>query len=77
MMRVIATICEIAAPGNCRELIHDFTPRQPIACIHAAGPELERLTPEGWRVTRARCVGAQHPGEAEVPAPPGRFGRSS
>ncbi len=58
MMRVIATLCELAAPGNCLELVHDFVPRQPIACIFAAGPELERVTPEGWTVTRARCVTA-------------------
>jgi len=63
MMRVIATMCRIAAPEDCVELIHEFVPRQPVACIHAAGPELEPLTPEGWAVLRVRCVGAQHPGE--------------
>jgi len=57
-MRVIATLCELAALEHCVELVHDFVPRQPIARIFAAGPELERVTPEGWTVIRARCATA-------------------
>lgn len=61
MMRVIALICELAAPEVCAEVIHDFVPRQPIACIHAAGPELERRLPEGWTVRRFTCTTAPRP----------------
>ena len=62
MMRVIALLCEIGATDVCVEQVHDFVPRLPIACIFAAGPELERLTPEGWTVVRARCTAAPRPG---------------
>ncbi len=58
MMRVIALVCELAAPGGCTEIRHDFVPRQPIACIFAAGPELAPLIPEGWTVVRIRCTAA-------------------
>lgn len=60
MMRIVATLCRIAAPDDCMDLVHDFVPRQPVACIYAAGPELERLVPPGWAVIRTRCIGAQH-----------------
>ncbi len=62
MMRVIALICELGAPDQCVETVHDFLPRLPIACIYAAGPELERVTPEGWTVVRVTCALAPRPG---------------
>jgi hypothetical protein len=58
MMRVIALLCEIGATDVCVEQVHDFLPRLPIACIFAAGPELERVTPEGWTVVRWHCAPA-------------------
>lgn len=62
MIRVIALLCELDVPDRCVERVHDFVPRLPIACIFAAGPELERLTPEGWTVVRVRCTTASNPG---------------
>lgn len=56
MMRVIALICELGTSGACIERVHDFVPRLPIACIFAAGPELERITPQGWVVSQWQCV---------------------
>ena len=61
MLRVIALICETAAPEVCAERIHDFQPRAPVACIFAAGPELAALVPEGWAVVRFRCTTAPGP----------------
>lgn len=55
MMRVIALMCDIAAQDVCTERVHDFVPRAPVACIFAAGPELQALVPEGWAVIRFRC----------------------
>ena len=62
MIRVIALMCEIGAPDHCVEQVHDFMPRLPIACIFAAGPELERVVPEGWRIVHVRCTTAPRPG---------------
>lgn len=62
MMRVIALIFEIGATEVCMELVHDFLPRLPIACIFAAGPEFERLTPEGWTIVRWHCTCAPRQG---------------
>jgi hypothetical protein len=56
MMRIVVLICETIAAQTCTEVAHDFTPPIPVACIHAAGPELDRLTPEGWAVDRWRCA---------------------
>lgn len=61
MMRVIALLCDMAAPEVCTELVHDFLPRAPVACIFAAGPELEALLPEGWTVIRMQCTTAPRP----------------
>ncbi len=61
MMRIIALICELGAPDGCVEHVHDFVPRQPIACIFAAGPELERVVPEGWTIVSVRCTTAPRP----------------
>jgi hypothetical protein len=61
-MRVIALICEMDAQDVCVSHVHDFVPRLPVACIYAAGPELERLTPEGWAVSRWRCASSPRPG---------------
>lgn len=61
MMRAIAVMCQLAAPEVCAEVVHDFVPRQPVACIFAAGPELERLVPEGWVVVRLQCTTAPRP----------------
>lgn len=61
MTRVIALLCELGAPDRCVEQVHDFVPRQPIACIFAAGPELERVVPEGWTIVRVRCATAPRP----------------
>ncbi len=58
MMRAIALLCDLAAPGTCTEIVHDFEPRQPIACIYAAGPELAALIPDGWTLVRLRCTTA-------------------
>jgi len=55
MMRIVALICELAAPEVCIEIAHDFVPRQPVACIFAAGPELAQVIPEGWRLVRFEC----------------------
>lgn len=56
MMRIVATICQLAAPETCVELVHDFVPRQPIACIFAGGPELDRITPQGWVLEHWHCA---------------------
>jgi len=61
MMRVIALVCELAAPEVCTEIRHDFLPRQPIACIFAAGPELAPLIPDGWTLVRISCTTAPLP----------------
>ena len=61
MIRVIAVLCEMAAQEVCTELVHDFVPRAPVACIFAAGPELGPLVPEGWTVVRFRCTTAPGP----------------
>lgn len=61
MMRVIALICELATPEVCAEVVHNFVPRQPIACIHAAGPELAPLIPEGWTLRQYTCTIAPRP----------------
>lgn len=63
MMRIVALLCELDAPDVCVEHVHDFVPRLPIACIVAAGPELERVTPQGWIVTRWHCVPQPEPHE--------------
>ena len=62
MIRLIALLCEIGVLDHCVEQVHDFMPRVPVACIFAAGPELERLTPEGWTVVHVRCATAPRPG---------------
>jgi hypothetical protein len=62
MIRVIALLCELGVQDHCVEQVHDFMPRLSIACIFAAGPELERLTPEGWAVVRWSCAKAPRPG---------------
>jgi len=62
MFRVIALLCELGVPEHCIERVHDFVPRLPIACIFAAVPELERLTPKGWTVVHVRCATAPRPG---------------
>ena len=62
MMRVVVLVCDLAAQDVCIEKVHDFVPRLPIACIFAAGPETERVTPEGWTVVRIRCATAPRPG---------------
>lgn len=61
MLHIAFTICRIAAPQDCDERLHSFVPRQPVACIFAAGPELERLIPDGWTVVRLRCTAAPRP----------------
>jgi hypothetical protein len=61
MMRIIAIMCEATLGGACEERIHDFVPPIPLACIHAAGPELDSITPEGWMVARWRCVALPEP----------------
>ena len=56
MMRIVYTICETASVLACETHTHDFNPPIPLACIHAAGPELARITPEGWDVSRWSCT---------------------
>lgn len=63
MMRVVALICELATRGVCVEIAHDFQPRQPVACIFAAGPELAHLIPDGWTVVRISCTTAPPPAD--------------
>ena len=56
MMHVIYTVCTLSMPEHCetRQLI--FTPRQPIACIFAAGPELAPLLSEDERIVTWSCA---------------------
>jgi hypothetical protein len=56
-MRIVYLICETAAGGQCTESVLAFEPAIPVACIHAAGPELARITPDGWHISRWRCHG--------------------
>jgi hypothetical protein len=56
MMRITYLICETASILVCEERTHDFTPPIPVACIHAAGPELARITPRGWGIARWTCA---------------------
>lgn len=63
MMRIIAIMCETVVGGACEERVHDFVPPIPVACIYAAGPELDRITPEGWTVMRWHCDAMPAAGE--------------
>jgi hypothetical protein len=56
MMRIVYVICATVESGTCEELVLDFTPPVPLACIHAAGPELDRAVPEGWALERWSCL---------------------
>jgi hypothetical protein len=56
MMRIVYLLCEAGTGGQCTENVLAFAPPIPVACIHAAGPELARVTPEGWRVRRWSCA---------------------
>jgi len=55
MMRIVVVLCEAVLEGVCEERVHDFVPPIPVACVVAAGPELESITPEGWTVVRWHC----------------------
>jgi hypothetical protein len=55
MMRIVYLICETMSVLVCEERTHDFNPPIPVACIHAAGPELARITPEGWGIHHWTC----------------------
>lgn len=46
MMQLVYTVCALADPTACETRILTFTPRQPVACIFAAGPELEAVLTE-------------------------------
>jgi hypothetical protein len=56
MMRIVYVICATIESGNCEEVVLDFTPAVPLACIHAAGPVLDRAVPEGWVLERWSCA---------------------
>jgi hypothetical protein len=56
MMQIVAVLCEAVVGGACEERVHDFVAPIPVACIVAAGPELDRITPEGWTVVRWHCA---------------------
>lgn len=56
IMEIAFTLCRVAAPSECEDRRIAFLPPIPVACIHAAGSELSRAVPEGWAVTRWRCV---------------------
>ena len=56
MLHIVVLLCAIEAPQVCAEHSHSFVPRQPVACIFAAAPELERITPDGWTVAQWRCT---------------------
>lgn len=58
MMRIIYVVCAAVESGSCEEHVLDFTPALPLACIHAAGAELDRAVPEGWTLDRWHCVEA-------------------
>ncbi len=49
MMRIVYVVCAAFDSGT-------FTPAVPLACIHAAGPELERRVAEGWTLERWSCA---------------------
>lgn len=61
MMHIVFTVCAGAAPDSCEARSHSFVPALPVACIHAAGPELDRVIPDGWRLAEWRCVAADAP----------------
>ena len=56
MMRIVYVVCAAFDSGTCEEHVLDFTPAVPLACIHAAGPELERRVAEGWTLERWSCA---------------------
>ena len=56
MMRIIYVVCAAFDSGTCEEHVLDFSPAVPLACIHAAGPELDRQVPDGWIVERWHCA---------------------
>jgi hypothetical protein len=62
MMRIVFIICETMSINICEARVHDFYPPTPVACIFAAGPELDQITPEGWGVAAWCCAEAD--GEA-------------
>jgi hypothetical protein len=55
VFRLVYILCETMAINACEERDLVFVPLLPVACIYAAGPELARVTPEGWGVAHWRC----------------------
>jgi hypothetical protein len=58
MMQVVYTVCALADPGACETRVLTFSPRLPVACIFAAGPELEAVLAEDERVVAWSCAEA-------------------
>jgi hypothetical protein len=56
MMGIAYLLCSAAASDTCEERVHVFVPLIPVACIHAATPELDRIRPEGSTIGRWRCL---------------------
>jgi hypothetical protein len=69
MMTIVYLLCATGAPDRCETHVADFSPAIPVACIVAAGPELARRVPEGWRVAEWHCTNAV-PGAAFAAADP-------
>lgn len=55
MMQVLYTVCALAEPGTCETRVLTFSPRLPVACIFAAGPELEAVVAENERLAAWSC----------------------
>ncbi len=69
MMQLVYTVCALADPGACETRVLTFTPRLPVACIFAAGPELEAVLEEDERLVAWSCddtprLAAEEEGEA-------------
>jgi hypothetical protein len=56
MMQIVYTVCALAEPDVCETRVLRFTPRLPIACIHAAGPELAAGMSEHEKLVSWSCA---------------------
>lgn len=61
MMQLVYTVCALADPGACETRVLTFTPRLPVACIFAAGPEFGAVLNEDERVVAWSCADSPLP----------------
>lgn len=58
MMTIVYTVCTLADPRTCDTRVLTFSPLLPVACIFAAGPELEAVLADDERLVTWSCYDA-------------------